>query len=200
MLRRLIQTFEDRVDLPVEVDEIRDALIGFGIQDRIILSPEPLDAGTLKGAFYKWTEHNAVYGEPQWVTLVVYPANEPIEWQRLICAKELIHVCDLPGVRASDPEAVAALATKLLGPFEASKQDEMDIVAALDKLAQHLSINLLFPKAARQLARAKLADGEKTVEEIADWALVPLPSAQLALDEKWESLSTALIEIGNGDI
>lgn len=199
MLRRLVASFRDRVELPIEVEEIRDALVRLGVQDRIILSGEELDTGKLRGAFYQWREHSAPYSDPTWVTLVIYPVNETISWQRLICAKELVHLCDAATVRAADEAAVAALASKLVGPFEPANADNADVVALLDKLAQHLSVSLLFPRSARELAKQRIADGSASTEDIAAWAVLPAESIVPALDSKWDAIEELLVAIGNGE-
>ena len=199
MLRELIETFQDRVDLPIEIDEIRDAIIALGFQDKIILSAEDLDTGVLKGAYYQWREQRGVYGEPVWTSLVVYPEGESIENQRLICAKELIHICDRSVVKARSPDAVLDLAKKLVGPFEAPNGDFADIMAATDKLAQYQSMNLLFPIAARKLARERIENGMADLARIADWAVLPETSIAMLLDEAWDDVSEVMIAIGNGE-
>lgn len=199
MLRRLVERFQDRTKLPIEIEEIRDVLIDLGVQDKIIFSPELLDTGILRGAYYQWCEHAAAYGEPILTTLIVFPANEDLAWQRAICAKELVHVCDKQIVKTQTPEMVEELAQKVVGPFETRSATPADLMAAVDKLAQYQGLNLLFPAAARKLARAKIASGEKTYEEIADWASIPEQYARLVLEESWDALSELLTAIGNGE-
>lgn len=199
MLRTLVERFQDRVDLPIEIDEIRDALVESGVQDRIVFSDEKLDTGRLRGAYYQWREHTTPYAVPRWTTLIVYPSNEDITWQRAICAKELVHVCDRQIVKTQTAEMVEQLAKKIVGPFETRSAGPADLMATVDKLAQYQGLNLLFPLAARRIARARIASGEKTLEEIADWAVVPVEYAALVLGDNWDKISELLTVIGNGD-
>lgn len=199
MLRKLTKAFQDRVELPIEIDEIRDEIVKLGIQDKIIFSPESLDTGILKGAFYQWYESPAPYADADWVTLIVYPEAESIEMQRVICAKELIHVCDKQVVKTNTPELLNSLAKKVLGPFESPESSRADAMAAIDKLAQYQGLDLLLPKAARALAREKIKLGQTTVAEIADIAVIPVTHAELVLEDSWEAISTVLQRIGNGD-
>ena len=198
-MRRLLQKFENRVNLPIEIDEIRDAIIELGIQDRIIFSAQDLDTEVLRGTYYQWREHGNVYGEPIWTTLIIYPENEDIGWQRVICAKELVHVCDKQIVKTQTPEMIDKLAAKVIGPFEGSAEGPADLMASVDKLAAYLGLNLLFPIAARRLAREKIASQEKTIQEIANWAVIPEHYASLVIDEGWDKISELLARIGNGD-
>ena len=55
-MKRILQKFENRTDLPIEIEEIRDAIVGLGIQDQIIFSDEDLDTQTLRGFIYQWRE------------------------------------------------------------------------------------------------------------------------------------------------
>lgn len=200
MLRRVVEAFQDRVDLPIEVEEIRDLVVTLGIQDKIIFSPEDLDSGVLRGAFYQWRESSGVYSDSTWTTLIVYPENEPIEWQRVICAKELIHLFDAEPVKTKTGEMVDQLARKIVGPFETRATSPSDLMASVDKLAQYQSFNLLFPLAARKIAREKLSRSEATYEDIATWSVLPLEVVMLVLDDHWDKLSEVLVAIGNGEL
>jgi len=195
MLRNLVEVFQDRVTLPIEVTEIRTAIQTIGFQDRIILSARTLDTEVLRGTFYQWTERATLYGEPQLVTLVIYPENINICWQRLICAKEMVHVCDQQIAKTVDIEAIVKLAEKLLGPSKAEATDVTDVMALVDKLAQFQALDLLFPKAARAVAKLKLADNSKTLLEIAEWAKIPQQYVELALTDQWETISARFLSM-----
>jgi hypothetical protein len=199
MLRRLVEKFQDRTELPIEIEEIRDALIELGVQDKIIFSDEDLDTSRLRGAYYQWCEHHSPYGEPVLTTLIVYPTNEDTDWQRAICAKELVHVCDKQIVKTQTPDMVEELALKVVGPFETRSATPADLMAAVDKLAQFQGLSLLFPLAARRIARERIASGERTFEQEAKWAGIPVEYARLVLDESWDKLSELLTSIGNGE-
>lgn len=199
MLRSLVEAFQDEVELPIEIEEVRDEIVRQGFQDRIILFAGDLNTDRLRGTFTQWTERGSVYGDPELVTLIIYPKAESARWQRLVCAKELVHVCDMQIAKTKTPEAIEELAERLLGRFEDNKDDEADLMASVDKLAQFQGINLLFPKAARSVARTKLASGEKTIDEIVDWVALPRQFVELALSDIWEKFSELLITFGNGE-
>lgn len=199
MLRDLVEKFRDRVELPIEIDEVRDAIIGTGIQDKIVFSEEDMDTGKLKGVLYQWHEHQGVYSEPIFTSLIAYPKDVELEWQRAICAKELVHICDRQIVRTKTPEMVEELAEKLVGPFETNSEGLADLMASVDKLAQYQYLDLLFPKAARETARQKIATGTAIISDIADWAVLPEEHVAMALGENWEAVSEMLVTFGNGD-
>ena len=190
-MRKLLQRFENRIDLPIEIDEM-------GIQDKIVFSDENLDTGVLRGVFYQWREHGGVYGEPISTTLILYPKAESLPWQRLICAKELVHVCDKQIIKTQTPEMIEKLAEKIIGGFQDHFEGPADLMATMDKLAQYQGLNFLFPLAARKLAREKIAAEEQTIEQIADWAAIPIEQAQYSIPEAWDTLSELILRIGNG--
>jgi len=200
MLRQLVECFQDRVELPIEIEEIRDSIVNLGIQDKIVFSAEDLDTGTLRGALYQWRESAGVYTDPVWTTLIVYPVNETIERQRVICAKELIHLFDAQVVRTNTPEMVEQLAKKVVGPFETPSTNPSDLMASMDKLAQYQSLNLLLPLAARRLARKKIEAGEVDMAQVSEWAAIPIEETVLVLNDHWDKFSELLIAIGNGEM
>ena len=87
-LARLIAKFAGVAELPVEIPEVRDAIVALGFQDDIVFVPENIDPGKLRGVIYRYTKRDGVYGEPKLCTLIVYSQNLPIEWQRVVCGKE----------------------------------------------------------------------------------------------------------------
>lgn len=198
MLRELVKVFQDRINLPIEIDEVRDEIIDLHVQDKIIFSSKEMDTGKLRGVIYQWHESAGMYAEATWTTLIVYPSEETVSWQRAICAKELVHVCDRQVVKTTTPEMVEQLARKILGPFETNSPAAADVMAAMDKLAQYQFIDLLFPKAARELARQKIAKGDHTEASIADWVMIPEEHVKMALSENWEEISEVLVLLGNG--
>ena len=185
MFQELLKHFSGRTQLPVEVEEISRFLVSAGCQDSIILHPEELDPGELRGTFVQYTTHSGVYSAPEFVTLIIYPANADLAEQRVICGKELIHLCDGKIARTNTPGEVDALIEKLLGPLSTEDYGLADIMASVDKLALYQGLALLFPIAAREVALEKINDRSATVEDIADWAQLPIPVVSLVLREEW---------------
>ena len=159
-----------------------------------------MDPGLLKGAYYQWTQPNGVYDtDPDWVTLVVYPKGVDVPQQRLICAKELIHVCDKGVVKTTQPDELVALARKLVGMFEPANADSIDLAASIDKIAQYQSLCLLFPAAARDRAREILNSDSSRFAEIVDWVQLPEDQCHIVLDPRFDQLIAAAVAIGNGE-
>ncbi len=185
MFQKLLQHFSSRDKLPVEVTEISDFLVSAGCQDSIILHPENMEAGELRGTFYQYTTHPGVYASPEFVTLIVYPKNEDLSYQRVICGKEMIHLCDSKRARTNTPDEVDALIEKLLGPLSTEDYGLADLMASVDRLALYQALAILFPISARNVALEKMANGSATLESISQWSVLPEGLVSLILSEDW---------------
>lgn len=192
MLNRLIEKFENRVDLPIELEEISKAITELGFSDEIVFQGVAADSAQLRGAFFKYYYHRAMYAEPTWVTCIFYNEEEPAEMQRVICCKELMHIFDSKMERTDAKEEIARFIDKILGPLSADEYGQADFQAAKDKVALYQCLPLLFPKAALQAARQAVQAGRKTPEEIAKLASIPLNIAEFMLDENWDNINNSI--------
>ncbi len=193
LIQNLAKNFETRVKLPIEIFEVRDAVVRLGIQDSIIFSGEDMDPANCRGAFYQYTQRAVVYGEPELVSLIVYSQHLTIPWQRMVCCKEIMHVLDKQEGKTNKKEEVVALAEKLLGPLSSEDYGLADFMAATDRLALYQGLAVLFPLAARTQALDKVKK-TKTVAEIAEWASVPEPLVNFVLDPAWPKLRDQILD------
>ena len=192
-LKNLLAAVADLHEMPVEVEDMASALIDAGCQDSIIFHPVDADAGTLQGVFYQYTTKRGVYAAPDFVTLIVYSENLSIDWQRMVCCKELIHACDKVAEQTNTPEEVQSLLDKVLGPLTTEDLGLPDLMALKDKLAIYQALAILFPLTARDQALEKIKQGV-TPEEIARWVCLPLPLVTMVLDADWPSIRQDLLD------
>ena len=184
-LLHLLKAFESETALPIEIPDIRDAILKLGYQDEItFVAGADIDPGKLRGVYYQFTKRNGVYGDPQLCTLIVYSGKLGLDWQRLVCAKELIHVMDGAEEKTETSEELEGLIEKLIGPLSTEDFGLADLMAGKDKLAVYQALAVLFPDAAREDALKKIANGG-TLEDVAQQASVPLPFTRLVLREEW---------------
>jgi hypothetical protein len=193
MFSRLVEYFSETTELPIEIPDIRTKIVEFGIQDEIIFFPQDMDPGKLRGVYYQYTTRNAVYGDAILCSLIVYSSRLSIEWQRVVCCKELIHILDGQAERTKTPEEVLGLVDKLLGPLSTEDFGIADFMAAKDRLALYQALALLFPAAARREAVQRLASGEDDIESIAEWACLPIALARVVMSDDWPELSSGLL-------
>lgn len=189
MFGKLLSAFADRESAPIDIQEVADFLIEkCGCQDSIIFHPEELDPGVLKGLYLQYTTHAGVYTAPELVTLIIYPGNAPVEWQRIICCKEMIHVCDGRAAQTNTEEEVDALVEKLLGPLSTEDFGFADLMASVDKIALYQAIAIMFPLAARAKALQSIEDGKADDVKIAQWMQLPLDVVRLVLGKEWPDI------------
>jgi hypothetical protein len=70
------------------------------------------------------------------------------EWQRLVCAKELIHVMDGNAEKTNTSDELQGLIDKIIGPLSTEDFGLADLMAAKDKLAIYQALGVIFPDAA----------------------------------------------------
>lgn len=194
MLKKLIDDNEDRRELPVEVSELVDAITAEGWEDVIYLKPVEADISEIHGAFWRYTRSPGVYCAPEMVALIPYNANDSIEWQRVTCAKELMHLFDTVLERTDQDDEVWALINRLLGRFSSDDVGLADLMAGKDKLALYMCLPLLLPRAALLEAREAIESGQLTVQDVAEEAVLPVGLVELMLDPEWDTFNGALLE------
>lgn len=196
MFRNLQAKFDGKTELPVEIQEICDALVEMGYQDDIRVVGEEMDTEQLLGTYVQFTEPSGgMYSEPILVSLIVYPTNIDFESQRIVCAKELVHVCDANVSRTKEVDDIMELAMVLAGGASIGDEPRMTMKVAADILAQQKGLMLLFPKAARVIARQKIADGCITLEALAEQLKLPIGTVEDMLDEDWDKIADAIAQI-----
>jgi hypothetical protein len=192
MIKDLVEEFAGRSELPIEVHEITTVVREKHYQDELFLKPVDAQSGALLGMFHQYNRSVAVYAEPVLVTEILYNKNVSVEWQRVVCCKELVHLSDKLTERVSKLDEVDRLVEKLLGPLSSEDYGFTDLVAAKDKLALYQCLPLLFPYTSVIIGREALSTGRKTLDEIADWAQVPVDLIKFMLDEGWDRISQEL--------
>ncbi|MQV98575.1 hypothetical protein GHK46_14915 [Sinorhizobium medicae] len=187
-LKNLLQAVASNNEMPLEVEDMANELIRAGCQDRIIFHPANQDPSELQGVFCQYTTRPGVYASPEFVTLIVYSSRLPIEWQRLVCCKELIHVCDSSVEQTNTEEEVQALLDKILGPLSTEDFGVADIMAAKDKFAIYQALAILFPLSAREEARDRIKRGFNDIDDVVAWTCLPKRMVEFVLSDEWPGI------------
>lgn len=196
MFKNLQAKFDGRTELPIEIQDICDALVEMGYQDDIRVVSEEMDLTQLLGAYAQWREPNGMYGESNWVSLIVYPTNVEPMMQRLICAKELVHVCDAQVTKTNDKKEIMELAEVLCNKTVIPEGMQItSMKVATDVLAQAKALMLLFPKAARIIARQRIDESDLTLEDLERISQIPMRTLTDLLDPEWEDIAALLSNI-----
>ena|SRR6056297_1205564 len=192
MLAELIEKFADRVELPIDVQEVADAITDLGFQDEVRFYDVKADSSKIRGVFDQFTYRPGVYAEPVLVTLIPYNSNDPVEWQRVVCCKEMMHIFDSDLERTDTPDEIPDFLDKLLGPLSTDDFGLADFMAARDKVAMYQCLPFLMPKAALEVARSAVDSGQKSASEVAEWAKLPERLVRFMLLKEWDTINGAL--------
>ena len=196
MFKLLQAKFDGRTEFPIEIQDICDAIVEMGYQDDVRVVAEEMELDQLAGTYVQWREPTGVYAEPKWVSLVIYPSNVDLKDQRLICAKELVHICDPNATKNNDAKEIEELAAVLSERLpEFGKLEIPSIKVFADKVAQIKAAMLLFPKAARLVSRERLEKGTITIDELVDFFQIPKSVLVSLLDPQWEEVADQIILI-----
>ena len=182
----LIEFFSTFRKLPVQIDDVRDQIVHLGIQDEIVFRPDPeMNQDILHGVFYRYRKYNGVYQLAKNCTLIVYNANLTQDWQRLVCCKELMHLCDPPTFRTDTPDHVVGLAKHLLEAQIHSIPRRTDLMALKDRLAVYEALAILLPEEARDELKPYYDRGQLTIDQIAQFACLPQEMVGLVMHDGW---------------
>ena len=195
-MRLLFDYLSEIRELPVEITELTAVLVQAGVQDEIYLRPVDTDPSSLRGAIRQFRYHQEAYGEPVWVTHIVYSQNSPREWQRITCAKEIVHLFDRDIEKTDTIEEVMGLIDKLVGPLTTEDFGVVDIQAAVDRFAVYKCLPLLLPKAALAEAKLCIKNGELSVTDVAAAACMPPELVTIMVGDQWDEITRLLESLG----
>ena len=193
MFSKLLAKFDECENLPIEISEIQTALVQLGCQDEIYVDAVEMDTTQLMGTFDSWVTHKAVYGDPVHITQIGYHANFDIKLQRMICAKELVHICDPRIAQTRTLEDIKDL-LELLPFILINPNDHGNLSPAqrAEITAVEKGLMLLFPKRVRAKARGLLAENKLTLEILEEKALIPRDQLEKMLDKDFERRANQL--------
>ncbi|MDE0275572.1 MAG: hypothetical protein OYH76_06725 [Defluviicoccus sp.] len=194
MIAPLIDALAPTERLPVEVSDVADAIIRIGNQDRVEFYGVDRDPAVFLGTFARYRRRPKVYGEPEFVSQVIYNRNLSIAWQRVVACKELVHIFDPEGEWTNTPDQVSGLMRNLLDSPEDGGDAALLGMAAADQLALFPAAGLLFPEAARTHALEAMAAGSATIDDVVRWARMPAGIVQTVLSENWPAVLRSIIE------
>ncbi len=193
-LNRLLNHFSIQDNMPVELNEVRDFIVSdLCVQDRIVFCKEDMDQNKLRGLYYQYTQRNGVYADPELHSVVIYCSKLSIDWQRLICCKELVHIFDKQVEKTILKDDISGLAEKMLGPLSTESFGKIDIMATKDRFAMYIALGILFPEAAINRAKKAIAAKLETVDTIAEKVALPKEFVLLAMKDDFKPLLDTLV-------
>ena len=193
----LITAFADRDILPIKVADVARLIMEAGIEEEICFIEVDIDTSILRGFIVQTTEPRGIYdanGNGR-ISKIYHGTNQNLQWQRLVCCKELLHVLDETWQRAATPEEVSGLVKKMALPprFQIPNDGTDDNRKALfDRVGALQAVAVLFPIAIRELLLSKHQEGVLADDEIVHIVGLPQVYVRLVMSEFWPKIHQAL--------
>lgn len=193
MVAHIIEAVSQTTKMPVEVSDVAGIMVQNGIQDEIEFYGVERDPAVFLGTFRRYCRHDVPYGEPQFVSQVIYNSNLPLAWQRVVACKELVHVFDPESEWTRAPDQVTALMESLLDSPEELSDAAILGMALTDRFAIFPATGALFPDAARTEALQAIESSSVTIDDVARWVDLPRNLVQAVLTENWPRILSSVI-------
>ena len=194
---QLVQSFEDRTDFPVLIDEVRDEVIRLSGVSDIAFKATDIDKDILRGLCYFWEPSPAPYAEARQHVDILYAATLDPAWRRLVIVKELIHILDKEAHRIAAEGDLNDLIRRMSRRPEL--RDPMNWHEASDKVGLFQALGILFPFAARQLIKPKYDDGLLAEEMIAHRAGIPDTFVSFLMSDDWTQYYEGFMSLCEAD-
>ena len=191
----MVKAFADRVNLPIELDEIAKWLLDQSIQDEILFIPVDLDTGVIRGFLKRVRRAKGGWDiDPDDVSYIYYDPNQGDEWVHLVCAKELLHILD--AAVCATKEQFEKLTRSLALPMDMKHLLSDPDFALVDKMGSAHAAALLLPMAARAALLPKYEEGILTDEDIAKLAVIPVQHVRSVMSPAWPMVYDIIVKNG----
>lgn len=194
-IKKLIDFFSTFSIFPVELTDVRDQIVEeYRVGDEIEFITVDVDIEALRGLHYRYQKKNKD-GKIVTHSLILVNKNLPVEEQRVVCCKEMIHILDEKMFRTATPNAVALLASRLLSPPSAADFGVADLAVIKDKWAEYQAMAVLFPEEARDEFFALNTAGKISLDEISTRLVLPKDKVAFVMTTAWPKLLDVLKSI-----
>lgn len=190
----LIKEFSTRTTVPVELDDVVEAIKKRGVKDEIYYFMESFDETILAGAL---VEEDIPDGEGGYkrVASINVAKSRPAEDKRLVACKELLHLLDPEDMRINTEEEFEKLISRMGLPPEL----QIDVNADgrktfMDRVGLYKALAVLFPYAARELFLPKFKENPDCYTDIAQVVDIPARFVFLVMQDAWPKLHELLIQ------
>lgn len=194
---RLVQSFEDRENFPVRLNEVRDAVVQIGGADDITFKAVDIQQNVLRGLCHRWRPLPRPYADAQDCIEILYAESLEPEWHRLVVTKELVHVLDRDIHRTTTHAQFDDLIHRMARRPEL--RDPMTWHEASDRVGLFQALGILFPFAARELILEKYNAGLISDELIAHRASIPLHYVSYLMSSDWDADYRAFMTLCEND-
>lgn len=116
----------------------------------------------------------------------------PLEWQRVVVCKEMIHILDPDELLTSTAADMRSLIERIAMPLDLQLGYNGHEVG--DRLAEFQALAILLPKAARAILMPAFKSGNLSAQEIAQHAEIPVRYVDFIMSDEWDRRYRLLTE------
>ncbi len=195
LIDQLFEQFDNYQNLWIDINDIRDAIKQLGAQDDIRFHYVDIDTDIVRGFLHQYTRRSAPYAEPMLISDIYIGKDLDENWQRLVAAKELLHILDVDGTRAQSNTAVDTLFKNLSLPAELRTFTQSTFN---DQARLFSAVAILVPRECRAILRRMHSEGKITAQEVSQMAKIPQGFGSVILEDDFEQTFAAIHSAGNG--
>ncbi|MEI6485670.1 MAG: hypothetical protein WCO11_05325 [Sphingomonadales bacterium] len=188
--------FSAKVDAPVDVNDVLAFMRDGGVECDVSFIEVELDTEILLGQYQKFYVRPVPYADPEAYANIYYAKQMTRDWQRLVCCKELLHLIDRDGHKATTPDQIRKNAEHIGLPIQLRDFDAQDPIANTDTIAEFFALGILFPLAARAALMDPFKAGKLKIDDIARFFDIPKQKASFVMTPNWESVHANLMKMG----
>jgi len=192
----LVTIFRDRVDLPIDVNEVLAAIVASGVEVQTEFVGVELDTLILRGKYRLFQWPNGFYGgDPMLMANVYYHRHDSSDWQRIVCCKEIIHLLDPDNSFSHTREQQNALAEKIGLPLHLQDPTKAPIDVNIDLVAEYIATAVLLPIASREAFMEPLRLKKISIDDIALIADIPSRYVSIVMSSTWPGVHEKLLTL-----
>ena len=172
--------------LPVKLSDVKDHILETGLVSRMIRFPVDFENYIIHGGYHLYRDISPYAAPGQKVARIAYPRALPQGTQRLIQVKEMLHVLDQHEATAPTRALVSSLIDDLLTESSAAL---IGLPALVDRKVLLHAMCILMPLGVLDHVRPMFKNGDVTIEQIANEAMLPVGIIKVALTDEWRDLA-----------
>ncbi|MEO0785814.1 MAG: hypothetical protein AAFY10_08950 [Pseudomonadota bacterium] len=193
----LFETFSLHQKLPITIDSIIETLLEKGYVQHNLLHEVFQEEIVISGMLIRRQKCVAYTSNNGFVDVadIVYEGGLSDEGQRLVLAKELLHICDSEEATSRTDATVNDLTRELTLPTELlAELVHMRPETHADNLGLVRAVAILFPKECRDELKPAFDEGRLPIEIIHKMVDIPLPFIELVMSDQWDAIYETLAE------
>ncbi|TWC90202.1 hypothetical protein FB593_1011482 [Rhizobium sp. SJZ105] len=183
----------------MQIPDILKQIQAVTLDERVEIHGYDRPANKLRGFHYRYhiepLKDSALM--PERVAVAAYSVQQANEWQRLVCAKELVHIFDRDPIKTSSKLEVVRLGHHIGGNVKFDDVDDNNIQSFFDEVAKYQALAILFPFGLREdiLASAATID-DALINRVAQHVEVPVDFVEMVLGNIWPLMHVNIHAVG----